>query len=132
MTLEQYQKITGLDRGNALKAMAKGIDPQVYVEGLKPKQEGEYFLSDIEFLLGIPKSTLLSMRKYGDMPETHRRIIADTSGGKWSMLWNDDQLQVIKKNYKPKEKKKFTITGDAVMIILFNSGRTHLYDRSNV
>lgn len=127
MTLvEQYQKITGLDRGNALKAMAKGIDPQVYIEGRKPKQEGEYFLSDIEFLLGIPKSTLLSMRKYGAMPEPHRRIIADTSGGKWSMLWNDDQLQEIKKNYKPKEKKKFTITGDAAMIILFNSGRSYL------
>lgn len=124
MTLEQYQKLTGLDRSNALKAMAKGIDPQVYIEGRKPKQEGEYFLSDIEFLLGIPKSTLISMRKYGNMPEPCRRII--DGNGKWSMLWNDDQLKVIKKNYKPKEKKKFTITGDSAMIILFNSGRSYL------
>jgi hypothetical protein len=122
MTLSEYKKLTGLYGTPALTAYRKGIDPQVYIDGRIPKKANEYTIGDIEFLLNIPKSTLLSMRKYGELPEPARRIINER--GKWNMLWTEEQLYYIKP--RTKKEKKRTITGVAAEFILFNSGRSYL------
>lgn len=124
MTLNEYKKLTGLYGTPALAAYRKCIDPQVYIDARKPKKANEYTIDDMSFLLNIPKSTLLSMRKYGELPEPHRRMINEN--GKWVMLWTEQQLYDIKLRPTKESSKKRIIEGMSSMAILFNSGRSYL------
>lgn len=124
MNLSEYKKLTGLAGTAALDAYKKGTDPQIYIDGRRPKKFYEHTIDDIAFLLNVPKSTLISMRKYGELPEPCRRMINEN--GKWVMLWNDEQIHGIKPRKREKNVPKRTISGMAAEFILFNSGRSYL------